>query len=293
LRSSLSGFHCEVSNKNSSLHFFLWVSRNAIIKGSIMQELRTFIKGEIGRNIVWLSVVDSTNSFAMELAGKGASHGTVVIAESQAKGRGRMGRAWLSPSGGNIYMSVILAPSIRLKETTLLTIMAGVACCSSLRNTTGLPVEIKWPNDLMVSDKKLGGILTEIKSSGSKVVCAVMGIGINVNTVLEDFPPEVRAIATSVRNERGGENEPKSILIAAMLNELDRWYRVFAQKRNSALLEEWRNLTSMMGKPVQVTTGDEIIKGLAHDIDEGGALIVQLPSGSLKKISFGDLVVLR
>jgi BirA family biotin operon repressor/biotin-[acetyl-CoA-carboxylase] ligase len=179
-----------------------------------------------------------------------------------------------------------------LKEATLLTILAGVACCSALRNTTGLPVEIKWPNDLMVSHRKLGGILTEIKSGAGKLSYAVMGIGINVNTKLEDFPPEVRKIATSIRNEKG-KTESRTCLMAEVLNELDCWYRVLAQKGKDALLDEWRRLTSMVGKPVQVTMGEELINGLAHDIDEEGMLIVRLPSGALRRISFGDLVVLR
>jgi BirA family biotin operon repressor/biotin-[acetyl-CoA-carboxylase] ligase len=257
-----------------------------------MDQLRKLIKGEMGRDIVSLGIVDSTNSFAMELAEKGASHGTVVIADSQTKGRGRMGRTWISPSGDNIYMSVILTPPMGLKEGTLLTILAGVACCSALRNTTGLPVEIKWPNDLMVSHRKLGGILTEIKSGAGKLSYAVMGIGINVNTKLEDFPPEVRKIATSIRNEKG-KTESRTFLMAEVLNELDCWYRVLAQKGKDALLDEWRRLTSMMGKPVQVTMGEELINGLAHDIDEEGMLIVRLPSGAFRRISFGDLVVLR
>jgi BirA family biotin operon repressor/biotin-[acetyl-CoA-carboxylase] ligase len=257
-----------------------------------MDRLSELIKGEMGRDIISLGVVESTNSFAMELADKGASHGTVVIADSQTKGRGRRGRTWISPSGGNIYMSVILTPPMELKEATLLTIMAGVACCGALRNTTGLPVEIKWPNDLMVSHRKLGGILTEIKSGAGGMLYAVMGIGINVNAKLEDFPPEVRTIATSIRNEKG-KTEPRTFLMAEILNGLDRWYRVFAQEGKNTLLNEWRRLTSMMGKPVQVTLGEEIINGLAHDIDDEGRLIVRVPSGALRRISSGDLVVLQ
>ena len=257
-----------------------------------MDHLRKLIRGEMGRDIVWLGMVDSTNSFAMELADKGASHGTIVIADRQTKGRGRMGRTWISPSGGNIYMSVILAPPMELAQATLLTIMAGVACCRALRNTTGLPVEIKWPNDLMVAHKKLGGILTEIKSSGDTILYAVMGIGINVNAELRNFPPEVRSAATSVRNEMG-KTESRAFLMAEILNELDRWHHVFVQKGKEKLLNEWRELTSMMGRPVQVTMGEEIVKGLALDVDDEGMLIVKLPSGTLRRITFGELVVLR
>jgi BirA family biotin operon repressor/biotin-[acetyl-CoA-carboxylase] ligase len=190
-------------------------------------------------------------------------------------------------------MSVILTPSLELHEAMLLTIMAGVACCGALRNTTGLPVDIKWPNDLMVSRKKLGGILTEIKSGAGEVAYAVIGIGINVNTRVDEFPPELRSIATSVRNEKG-KTESRTSLMAEILNELDLWYRVLAQKgKHTLLLDEWRRFTSMMGKPVQVTMGEEIINGLAQDIDDKGMLMVRLSSGALRKISFGDLVVLR
>lgn len=257
-----------------------------------MEKLRALIKGEIGKNIISLGTVDSTNTIAMELGNKGVPHGTVVIADSQTRGRGRMGRTWISPPGGNIYMSVVLMPPLKVKEATLLTLMAGVACCRALRNITGIHVEIKWPNDLMVSDKKLGGILTEIKSGAEKIIFAVIGIGINVNAGLEDFPLDVRAVATSIRNETA-KKQSGTVLNAGILNELGYWYRILVEKGRESLVNEWRNLTSMLGKPVQVISGDKVVTGIADDINDEGMLILRLPSGMLKKINAGDLTILR
>jgi BirA family biotin operon repressor/biotin-[acetyl-CoA-carboxylase] ligase len=121
-----------------------------------MDRLAEFRKEKIGSNLISLETVDSTNTFAMELGDKDATHGTVVIADRQIKGKGRLGRTWVSPPGVNIYMSVILRPVMNLKDGTLLTIMAAVACCKALREAAGLPITIKWPNDLMVADKKIG-----------------------------------------------------------------------------------------------------------------------------------------
>ncbi len=246
----------------------------------------------IGKNIIKLGTVDSTNAYAMDLAEKGAEHGTVVIAENQTKGRGRLGRTWVSPPGGNIYMSVILRPSIQLAEGTLLTIMAGVACCRALRNGTGIQVEIKWPNDLMVSGRKAGGILTEIKANAGNIVFAVMGIGINVNTSLEDFPSDVKETATSLRNEAAKEY-PRDILVAGILGELEGCSDILAGGGKELILDEWRRLTTMLGRKVMAVLGDETLTGIAEDVDEQGMLLLRLPSGLLKKINTGDLTILR
>ncbi|MBI5204817.1 MAG: biotin--[acetyl-CoA-carboxylase] ligase, partial [Nitrospirae bacterium] len=136
-----------------------------------VEELKILVKGDFGKEIIFRESLDSTNTLAMELAEKGVSHGTVVIADRQLKGRGRLGRTWFSPPQGNIYMSVIVRPEIEPKDAALLTIMSAISCARAVRNSTrnesfptGLEVNIKWPNDLMVSERKLGGILTEMKS---------------------------------------------------------------------------------------------------------------------------------
>ncbi|GAB4415011.1 MAG: biotin--[acetyl-CoA-carboxylase] ligase [Thermodesulfovibrionales bacterium] len=257
-----------------------------------IEQIKSLIKGEIGRDIIFSAAVDSTNTLAMVLGDKGAPHGTVVVADMQYKGRGRLGRTWVSPPGVNIYMSVLLRPAIKSEDATLLTIMAAVACARAIRTATGLQVKIKWPNDLMVSDKKVGGILTEIKSCERRIIFAVIGVGINVNASMEDFPPDVRSAATSIRNETAKE-QSRDLLIADILNELDRWYAILIMAGRKTLLDEWRCHTSTLKRSVTVTLGKEVYSGIAEDIDDEGMLMLKLPSGVLKKISAGDLTILR
>jgi len=257
-----------------------------------IEQIRPLIEGEIGREIILLEAVDSTNRLAMELGVEGASHGTVVIADRQFKGRGRLGRMWVSPPLVNIYMSIILRPDIRLQDATFLTIMAGLACARAIRAVTGLQVKLKWPNDLVYSDKKLGGILTEIRSGEEGIIFAVIGTGINVNACPGDFPPDIRPIATSIRNETS-KGQPRSLLIASILNEMDLWYGLLRRSGRKPLLDEWRRLTSTLGRAVMVSTGEGAFRGVAEDIDDDGMLILRLPSGGVKRLSAGDLTTLR
>jgi len=275
----------------------------------------------IGKEIIFHESLDSTNTLAMELAEKGLPHGTVVIADRQLKGKGRLGRTWFSPPQGNIYMSVIVRPEIEPKDATLLTIMSAISCARAIRNSTGLEVKIKWPNDLMVSERKLGGILTEMKSGQDRIVFAVIGIGINVTPPLcpplarggwggDAFPPEVRSVAASVMEElrrkettplcpplaRGGwvgKEISRTLIIAAILSELEKWFKVLIKGGRIQLINEWKKLSSTLGKKVKVVSGKDTSSGIAEDIDDEGMLILRLPSGGLKKISAGDVIMLR
>jgi BirA family biotin operon repressor/biotin-[acetyl-CoA-carboxylase] ligase len=298
-----------------------------------LEELRILVGGEIGNEIVYHETIDSTNTLAMKLAEDGSPHGTVVIADTQMKGKGRLGRTWVSPPKSNIYMSIIIRPDIEPKDATLLTIMAAIACADAIKDKTGLDVKIKWPNDLMVSEKKLGGILAEIKSDPDRIIFAVIGIGINVNVRLKDFPADVRVIATSVKEElstipsipshqgRGGMGDifqrgrgvkkvpsppagegegegdltipSRTIIITEILKELERWYQVLIRKGRKPLLDEWKRLSSTLGKKVKVVAGKDLFTGVAEDIDKEGMLMLRLSSGMLKKISAGDLTMLR
>ncbi|MDP3113043.1 MAG: biotin--[acetyl-CoA-carboxylase] ligase [Thermodesulfovibrionales bacterium] len=258
-----------------------------------VEELRTLIRGEIGREIIFFESIGSTNTAALELAEKGAPHGTVVIADRQTKGKGRLGRTWVSPPKKNIYMSVILRPEIEPKDATLLTIMTAVSCAKGVMKSTGLKAEIKWPNDLMISNKKLGGILTEMKSDPDGIVFAVIGIGINVNSkTKKDFPPDIQGIATSIKEELG-KIQSRTFIIAEILKELEHWYNVLLNEGRKPLFDEWKRLSATLGRKVRVTAGDNVFTGVAEDIDKGGMLILRLPSGMLKKISSGDLTMMR
>ncbi|MEW6003378.1 MAG: biotin--[acetyl-CoA-carboxylase] ligase [Nitrospirota bacterium] len=255
--------------------------------------MKAGIEGDIGKEILFYNTVNSTNTIAAELAERGAPEGLVVLADSQQKGRGRLGRTWLSPPGVNIYMSIILRPVLKPRDITLITLMAAISCTIALRRATGLKAEIKWPNDLMVSNKKIGGILTELKMSPERIIFAVTGIGINVNVDISEFADEVKEIATSVKNETGIPHS-RTVLIREILDETDRWRRFLNNEEGrKRLLSEWQHLTSTLGKKVMVIVGKERFTGLAESIDDMGMLILRLSSGELKKISSGDLTILR
>ncbi len=215
-----------------------------------------------------------------------------MLADSQEKGKGRLGRFWISPSGVNIYMSIITRPEADPEDATLLTIMAAVGCTIALRRITDLNVSIKWPNDLMASDKKLGGILTEMKTCPGRVIFAIIGIGINVNVDIDVFPDDVKKIATSVKNETS-KVYSRTEIIAEILNELDKWYKILKGMGKKILLTEWQRLTSTLGREVKVSVGKETFAGLAESLDDKGMLILRLMSGELKRISSGDLTILR
>jgi BirA family biotin operon repressor/biotin-[acetyl-CoA-carboxylase] ligase len=256
-----------------------------------IDEIKTKIHGIIGREILFFETVSSTNTVALELAEK-ATEGTVVLADSQDKGRGRLGRIWISPSGVNIYMSIILRPQIKPKDGSLITIMSAVACAEAIRNVTGVKITTKWPNDLMIKNKKVGGILTELKTQQQKITSAIVGIGINVNTDVREFPVDMKQRATSLKNE-AGVSYSREPIVAEILNEMDRWYKTLTTLEKEAILQAWKNLTSTLGRKVKIITPQETITGTAEAIDNEGMLIVRLPSGKSKRINSGDLKILK
>jgi BirA family biotin operon repressor/biotin-[acetyl-CoA-carboxylase] ligase len=257
-----------------------------------LEDIKARIKGSIGREILFYDTVDSTNTIAEMLAEKGKAEGTVIIADSQVKGRGRLGRSWVSPPGMNIYMSIILRPEIESKDITLVTIMTAIGCTIALRKVTGLNVTIKWPNDLIISKKKIGGILTEVKMAYKRMKYAITGIGINVNMDSDAFIDEIKDIATSVKIETG-EPCSRAEICREILNEIDHWYALLKEMRRNVLLSEWQQLTSTLGREVKITTGKETFTGFAESINDEGMLIVRLQSGALRLVRSGDLTIVR
>lgn len=260
-----------------------------------IEEIRNaFSKGEhkIGRDIVFYRTIPSTNATCVELAHKGSKEGTVIIADEQTGGKGRLGRTWISPLGKNLYMSILVRPPISPREATILTLMSGVACCIALRKLLLIPVHLKWPNDLLVNEKKIGGILCEISADMDKIAFAVIGIGININVDIEDFPEEVRQIATSVKREIGSQFSRTDIVIE-VIKELNRWYEVFLRDGKKDILAEWRDCSSTLGRKVKVTIGNSVLIGIAESIDQEGLLILKLPDGSFTKVDAGDVTMLR
>ena len=267
-------------------------SEDGTVESGDLSSLAVFagLRSDFWKKIIRHESINSTNEFALSL--RGPESGTVIIADSQARGRGRRGRVWISPPGSNIYMSAVLKPEIAVRDVAFLTVAAALACAFALRSKTGLNVNIKWPNDLMVSGKKIGGILTELRSGQDKINFAVIGIGINVNSRDEDFPGALVNIATSIK-EVTGKYFSRSGIIAEILNELERWYKKLMGDGRFLLLEEWKRLSCTIGKEVRVTLCNEVIAGFAEDIDEEGMLVLKLASGERRRISAGDLTELR
>lgn len=258
-----------------------------------IDEIRANVVGSFWRQVLFYEQLESTNETATSLSvDKDIEGGVVILTDAQSRGKGRLGRAWVSPPGSNIYMSIILKPELSPKDSTLLTLLAAVASATALRKASGLAISIKWPNDLMIADKKTGGILTEVRFEPDKIKVAVIGIGINVNIEKKDFPDEIKNIATSLKEETG-QSYARSNIIVLLLKEIEAWYKLLMKKGRGPLLEEWNELSSTIGKRVTVSSGKEVFAGKAEGIDEEGLLIIRLQSGALKKVSAGDVTILK
>ena len=244
----------------------------------------------IGRDIRVFQETTSTNDVAEKLARDGVKEGAVVFAETQTKGRGRMGRKWISPAGKGLWFSVLLRPALRPTAVTQLTIMAATAIARGLRSATGLNVEIKWPNDLLVGGRKLVGVLTELNAEVDKVKYVILGIGVDVNLDAAALPADLRRIATSVKIETG-QSWNRADVAAAILRELDADYRRVCRGQFAALADEWESRCATLGQNVTIDIGGRKVRGRAEALDDDGALLVRTQHGRLERIIGGDVTV--
>jgi len=255
-------------------------------------ELRPLLNThDLGQDLHCHEELGSTNDRAKELAAEGAEHGTVVLAETQTAGRGRRGRSWVSPPRKNLYFSVVLRPDLAPARAAELTLVTSVAICEALRQA-GVEAGIKWPNDLFASGKKLGGILTELAADPDRVQWVVVGVGVNVNARREDFPPELAELATSIALERG-EPAPRALFAAACLTALEEWLDLHEEQGFPAVLDAWRDRNVTLGKRVVVRADEGEHEGIAEDLDAGGALLVRLADGTVRRFMAGDVTLLR
>jgi len=243
----------------------------------------------IGRTIHCFRQVTSTNDIAKELAAKGAREGTVIVAETQTCGRGRLGREWTSPEGG-IWLSIILRPEVSPKDASKLTLTTSVAVARTINRLYDLKAQIKWPNDIQISGKKVCGILTEATTRGKTTDFVVVGIGVNANIDLTSLPEPLRVSTTSLKKEWEREVDREKFL-SALLMEIERYYNTFARGRFDSILKEWRSLCSHVGSRVKITSFDETFEGLAVDVDENGALLVKLKDGTKRRVVSGDVTI--
>jgi len=257
-----------------------------LIEAEIVKGLDTAL---VGRRVACYGAVDSTNLIAKELARAGAADGTVVVAESQGTGRGRLERRFFSPPGKGIWVSVLLRPSFLPQDAPKCTLMAAVAVARAMEKF-GLRAEIKWPNDILHDGKKLVGILTEMSAEMDLVNYIVVGIGINVNIAPEDFPEELREIATSLMQMKGAPL-PRVAFLQELLRALDALYAEVQHAGFAPVLAAWRSYAMTLGRPVRViAVAGETFDGVAADIDEEGALLIDTASGR-RRVLAGDVSI--
>lgn len=274
------GYTIESSPDNQ---FRLKEDLTLILPHKLQSELNT---NYIGKEIHYFREVDSTNEVAKKLAQEGAPEGTIIIAESQSRGRGRRGKTWVSPLGG-AWMSIVLRPDTLPINAPQLTFTAGVAAAKTIKDEYGLDVGIKWPNDILIENRKVCGILTEISTGDNTIDYIVVGIGIDANIDLDLIPPELRDTATSLKNELN-EDISRMILVQKFLDNFEKTYDEFKIGNFHNILNKWRRCSKTIGSKVEVKTGTKFIKGEAVGVTREGALILELEDGSLKKIISGE-----
>lgn len=244
----------------------------------------------VGRDIRVFSETSSTNDIVDKLAHDGVAEGIVVFAESQTRGRGRMGRTWVSPAGRGLWLSVLLRPKMHPQEATKLTIMSAVAVARAVEKQTGLNPEIKWPNDLVFGRRKCGGILIELGAELDHIRHVVLGIGLDVNIPAEDLPDELKPLATSLQIEAGRPVD-RPALAATLLRELDAVYQRLAEGDFHELADEWMRRCSTLGRRLTIRHGDRALTGTAEALDEDGALLVRNAHGHVERVMGGDVTL--
>ena len=259
-----------------------------LLPAEIRYDLETKI---LGKEIHHFKEVISTIDIARDLAAQGHPEGTLVVAEVQTAGRGRLERKWFSPPGG-IWISLVLRPNILPMDAPKITFLMAVAAAIAIEGQTGIPAKIKWPNDILIKGKKVGGILCEIDAEPDRVIFAILSLGLNANVDSDEFPPEIRTVAASLK-QATGEKIDRVRLLRNILENLEKNYSQAKKSNFSSTLSQWKDLCDTLGKKIKISTPYGVFEGLAQDIDEHGALLLKLPSGEVKSFASGDATVLN
>lgn len=244
----------------------------------------------VGRDIRVFQETTSTNDVAEKLARDGVKEGVVVFAETQTKGRGRLGRKWESPNRKGLWFSVLLRPKLRPQEATRLTVASATALVRAIRSQTGLKPEIKWPNDILVHGKKVAGILTELSAELDRVRHVILGVGVDVNVEPSALPAPISKVAGSLSAE-AGKVVLRAELAALILRELDADYVRICAGEFSAVADEWEANCSTLGREVVIRVGDRQIRGRAETLGDEGALLVRSDHGLLERVIGGDVTL--
>jgi len=242
----------------------------------------------VGQKVIYLPQLGSTNDEARRLASEGAPEGTLIITDFQSAGRGRMDRDWIAPRGSSLLMSILFRPALAAHQVQRLTMSCGLSVIGAIERHTGLRADLKWPNDLMISGAKVGGILTEIGLEGTGVDYAVVGIGLNVNLDPSQLPANLAMPATSLSHELGTQVDRLSLLRTLLQTIEERYLALNAGKSPH---REWAARLATLGKPVTVTAAGSVLEGIAESVDADGALQVRLADGRLDRILAGDVSI--
>lgn len=242
----------------------------------------------IGKNMIVLQTTGSTNDYLKTLSHKGCENGTVAAAREQTSGKGRLGRKWVSEKDENIYFSVLLKPQLSPMEVSGITPVAGLAVCKAIREFCNIDCKIKWPNDVIVNNKKLVGILTEMSAEFDAVEFIVIGIGINIDQT--DFPEEVKSKATSLFLETGNKPD-KNKFLALVLKHLEDELTKSNYKINETNLEDYKNLCATIGRKVTCCKGNSRIQGTAVNVNTKGELEVKTEDNSVITVNSGEVII--
>ncbi len=252
-------------------------------------EIQSGLNTEIlGSDIRYFESIASTMDVAFQLGVEEAAEGTVVCAESQTKGRGRLRRDWASPKYKGIYMSIILRPQLVPADAAKLTLLSAVAVCEAIRKLCPIDAKIKWPNDVLVNNKKIAGILTELSAEMDCVRFVVIGIGVNVNTSASQLP----ASATSIKNETGKKCS-RVLIVQEILRSLEKWYQDLSVQGFEPVVKRWKKFSSTLGQRIRIVDPVGDFEGEAIDLDENGGLIIRSDSGLTVKRMTGDVIQVK
>lgn len=277
-----AGYEFEASTK---LGYKLLFEPDHLDAGAITDVLQTTT---FGKTLTVEGEVPSTQDLARAAAEKGAPEGFLVVAEQQNSGRGRMGRSWVSPYGKGIWMSMVLRPQVPIHCAPQLTLLTAAALCRSLRRVTGLPIGIKWPNDLLIEGRKISGILLESAAEDERLKYIIAGVGISVNLMEQDYPEDVLQKAVSLRIA-GGRSFNRTAIIADFLSEWEQLYELFLKEGFTAIAAIWESMAVSLGKTVKLVTPQGEITGVPESLDESGAIRVRREDGSLATIFSAEM----
>lgn len=267
---------------------------DVLIPSNISESMNTEF---IGHEILYFEEIDSTNNYAKKIAYEGCKDGTVVIAEKQTSGRGRLGRTWESGKGEGIWMSVILRPDISPEAIQLITLASSVAVVKAIKDTTGIITGIKWPNDILLDGRKLCGILVEMSSELDRINFVVIGIGINISQDNKDFSEELSNKAISLKSyisqNKKGVDFTRSMIAGKLLTEIEKYYNFILKGRTEEIIKDWKKYSITQGKEVVVSSRDGEFTGIAEDLTDEGRLVVRSSDGVTQLILSGEISLKR